>query len=129
VRTFEPVHESAWLRRVNDDAEFRHISRWTDLRFTLISDEDSRTYRVGPGQLAADGDGGRSAEIVLAGSAAAWSDFLAPVPPPHCNHVLAMDRRRTDFDVRSGRDELIRHLRVLDAVLQLMRPTGEEVTA
>jgi hypothetical protein len=40
-----------------------------------------------------------------------------------------MDRRRTDFDIRSGRDELIRHLRVLDAVLQLMRPTGEEVNA
>jgi hypothetical protein len=125
MRTFEPARQQAWFDRVVGDPEFRHVSRWTELHFTLLSGDTERTYLVDASGLAeVQGEG----DVVLAGAPAAWADFLAPVPPPHSNHVLAMDRRRPDFEIRAGRDQLIRHLRVLDIVLQHMRPTDEEKT-
>jgi hypothetical protein len=101
--------------------------------FTLVIGDDARSYRIDAGRLAAlepdDDAAAASTNVVLAGAPQAWADFLAPVPPPHSNHVLAMDRRRPDFEVRAGRDQLIRHLRVLDLVLQAMRsPKGGETS-
>lgn len=117
--------EREWLARVNAEAEFRLISRWTNIEVTLVRDQDARSYRIHEAVFdIADADS-HAPEVVLTGSAAAWADFLAPVPPRHSHHVLAMDRRRDDFSVTRGRDELIRHLRVIDVVLQLMRDDGE----
>ena len=125
MQTFEPARQQQWFDRVAGDPEFGHVSRWTELRLTLVSGDDARTYRIDADGLTAlgrDGSADAPTDVVLAGAPAAWADFLTPVPPPHSNHVLAMDRRRPDFEIRAGRDQLIRHLRVLDLVLQHMRP-------
>jgi hypothetical protein len=124
MQTFEAARQQQWFERVAADPEFQHVSRWTEVRFTLLSGDDARTYRLDTSGLA-EVDGAAPTDVVLAGSPAAWADFLASVPPPHSNHVLAMDRRRTDFEIQSGRDQLIRHLRVLDVVLQHMRGDDE----
>lgn len=112
--------ELAWMRLVNADPEFRVVGRWSRVLLTLANGERRRSYRIDRSDLAVDEAGGLP-EVVLEGSPSAWSDFLAPMPPRHSHHVLAMDRRREDFAVTAGRDELIRHLRVIDVVLQLMR--------
>jgi hypothetical protein len=127
---FDPGLEGAWTHRVNRDPEFQLSSRWTELQFELIEGTRSRTYRISNSTFAPDESvGDRAGHLVLAGSAQAWEDFRRLVPPPHSNHVLAMDRRRDDFEIRSGREELIRHLQVVDVALQLMRPSENEGTA
>lgn len=133
MQILEAAGEQQWFDRVATDPEFGHVSRWTRLTFTLVNGADARSYRIDAGRLTVLETRGNAAEastdVVLAGAPQAWADFLAPVPPPHSNHVLAMDRRRPDFEIRAGRDQLIRHLRVLDLVLQAMRsPEGMEAS-
>ncbi|MFD8812597.1 hypothetical protein ACFV23_14225 [Streptomyces sp. NPDC059627] len=122
MRPFEPAQQRQWLGRVADDVEFRLVSRWTAVCLTLECEGESRTYRIENSRFAEAAGDSRLPHVVLAGSAAAWADFLSPLPPRHSHHVLAMDRRRDDFEIREGRTELIRHLRAIDVVLQQMRP-------
>ncbi|MBT2412479.1 hypothetical protein J7I94_18250 [Streptomyces sp. ISL-12] len=117
----DPEQEQQWLGRVADDPEFRLVSRWGSVCLTLLCDDESRTYQIENGRFTAEGGHCGKPYVVLAGSSAAWGDFTSPTPPRHSQHVLAMDRRRDDFEIREGRTELIRHLRVIDVVLQQMR--------
>lgn len=110
-----------WLMKVNSNAEFRLASRWTEVTFVISIDEVSYAYRISsssisPADLPAEED-----PILLQGSKRAWHRFLLDPPPPHHNHVLAMDRRSADFSIVSGRHRLIQNLRTLTIALDLMR--------
>ncbi len=118
--------QNAWRTAVAGDAEYQLIARWTDATIQLCDDTSSYTYTVNAFGLRPRDDTAKM--IVLHGSNHAWTDFLADPPPPHAHNLLAMDRRRDDFTIAAGREELIANLRVLNRVMDLMRAAAHPGT-
>jgi len=116
-----PGWERELVARANRDEEFVLISRWTHLSMRLESDDFYGCYRVESSVLSVDTSPESDQTVRLVGSSLAWGDFLAAVPPANSHHFLAMDRRRGDFSVAAGRDQLIQNLRVVNALSDLMR--------
>ncbi|MGV9798530.1 hypothetical protein ACWDTP_10790 [Mycobacterium sp. NPDC003449] len=116
----DPGWETDWLATVGADAEFRLISRWTDVALRLIGDDFDRSYRIDHSAIGVHDHATSVPMVTLTGSAAAWSAYLAPTPAPHDHHILAMQRRRADFSI-DGRHALLQNLNVLNRVLDLLR--------
>ncbi|CKH63343.1 hypothetical protein [Mycolicibacterium smegmatis] len=117
---FDTAWEPQWLAVVSDDAEFRLISRWTDVVLRLTDGRVDRSYRI-CGSTIAVADAGESAPAVtLTGSPEAWTAFLTATPEPQAHHILAMQRRREDFSI-DGKTALLQNLNVLNRVMELMR--------
>lgn len=112
--------EADWLAAVNDDTEFRLVSRWTDVVLRLVGEEFDRSYRISHSAIGIAGRATSVPIVTLTGSADAWSSYLQPVPRPSAHHILAMQRRRHDFSI-DGRHALLQNLNVLNRVLDLMR--------
>lgn len=113
-----------WSEALRQDPELAHAGRWCDLTLVLDCDGRRRALRIEGARItatAAEPRPGWPEPVVLAGSARAWNAFLSRVPPPFHNDVLALDRRQDDFTIAAGRDEVIRHLRVLQVMFDLAR--------
>lgn len=115
-----PGWEAHWLAAVDDDAEFRLISRWTEVVLRLIGEDFDRSYRIAHSTIGAHDEGTSVPTVTLTGSADAWRSYLEPMPRPPAHHILAMQRRREDFSI-DGRHALLQNLNVLNRVLHLMR--------
>ncbi|MDV3127342.1 hypothetical protein M1247_20625 [Mycobacterium sp. 21AC1] len=112
--------EADWLAAVEGDAEFRLISRWTEVALRLVGQDFDRSYRIDHATIGVQDGGAAIPTVTLTGSAAAWDSYLEPVPRPPAHHILAMQRRRSDFSI-DGRHALLQNLNVLNRVLDLMR--------
>ena len=116
----DPGWETDWLAAVAGDAEFRLISRWTNVTLRLSGDGFDRTYHINHSTITVQEEVPPGGTVALTGSADAWSSYLASTPRPDNHHILAMQRRRHDFFIE-GRHALLQNLHVLNRVLDLMR--------
>lgn len=116
----DPGWESDWLAAVGGDAEFRLISRWTNVTLRLSGDGSDRSYRINNSTITVQEEVPREGTVALIGSADAWNSYLATTPRPNNHHILAMQRRRNDFFIE-GHHALVQNLHVLNRVLDLMR--------
>jgi hypothetical protein len=115
-----PGLETDWLAAVGDDAEFRLVSRWTDVSLRMIGHDFDRTYRIDHSTIGVVNDDRDEEAVTLTGSADAWASFLCAIPQPPNHHILAMQRRRDDFTI-DGRQPLLQNLRALNRALDLLR--------
>lgn len=119
-----------WIEIANSDPELGVIGRWSEfeLQFTA-ADAPVEAFRYSRAVMSrvttpSEYVDGRDV-VVLRGSALAWRDFLSWPPPPDSHHLLAMDRRRTDFEIVHGRHQFVRHLRVINRLLELLRESTQ----
>lgn len=117
--------ESEWLTVVAEDAEFRLISRWTDVVLRLGDGNIDRSYRIVGSTIAVHDHITTTPTVTLTGSPRAWAAFLAEPPEPQSHHILAMQRRREDFSIE-GKTALLQNLNVLNRVMDLMRTAAAD---
>lgn len=118
-----------WSDAVGQDQQFVVATRRVHFAVQLHCGQESLTLMVTPGQLARvepDSAEGVGSPLVLTGTVAAWSRFLAPVPPRFHTDVIGMQRRTEEFSVGGDTDLLHRHLRVLHRLFEVARLTGAE---
>lgn len=114
-----PDWEVGWLTAVGADPEFQLISRWTWVSLRLVGDDFDRSYHIDRSAIGVR-QGQEAPTVTLTGSADAWRSYLTATPAPPNHHILAMQRRRSDFSI-DGRHALLQHLRVVNRVLDLLR--------
>ena len=119
----QPAQIARWADLVTRDAEYRTAARWTALHLRLESGEDSADLYLGPSGISPSQPDTRAPfdTVLLAGSPAAWKDFLTACPLPPNHSILGMERRREDFQIIANRHHLVRNLRALTIALDLMR--------
>jgi hypothetical protein len=118
--------EDRWLEASAADREFRLITRWTAMALRLESGDHGRTYRIEHSVMSVEpGQTPGPALVTLRGSDQAWSDFLAPVPAAPNHHILAMQRRRTDFTI-DGRHVLLQNLRTVNRAMELLQAVARD---
>ena len=120
---FNRLDRARWGRLVAEDPEYRRVARWTTFPVRIEADTDHVDIVAGPDGLSFDAGAsdGHADPIILSGSAEAWDAFLQlrPLPPNHS--ILGMERRRDDFRIIGDRHQLLRNLRPLVIILDLMR--------
>jgi hypothetical protein len=126
----DPRWRERWRRGLEESAELAHTGRWCHLTLVLGCPAGTRALRLAQARIVEDAElpgPGWPEALELYGSQRAWAAFLAPVPPPFHNDLPVLDRRQDDFDIRSGRDVMIRHLPVLQQVFECARHAGRGV--
>lgn len=119
---WDPALCERWLSAAERDAELALSRRGADLRLDLVNDGRSCG-------LVFDDEGVALVEshvvgtsvLRVAGDAAAWSRFLAPVPPRFHTDVMAMRRRGCGFEVSGEQSFLYRYPHVLHRMFNLAR--------
>ncbi len=118
-----------WSAAVAADPENAHIGRWSD--FLVRAQDDTgaeRTVRCTRGAVSVGtADGGASeapAVITLRAPRAAWRQLLDPHATPRRHDLLALTKAPDGIQIVSGRDDLIRNLRVLTRLVELGRACG-----
>lgn len=117
--------EAEWLTAIAEDAEFRLISRWTDVVLRLGDGSFDRSYRIVRSTIVVHDHTTTTPMVTLTGSPRAWTSFLAEPPEPQAHHILAMQRRREDFSIE-GKTALLQNLNVLNRVMDLMRAVAAD---
>lgn len=126
-----------WAEAVDADPENAHIGRWSSfvVRAEVLpaGDDPGReeVVRYSRGRVTvgtgADPDGGAGPEdavIVLRGPRSAWRELADPHAAPRRHDLLALTKAPDGIEVVAGRDHLIRHLRVLNRLVELGRARG-----
>ncbi|WP_043266590.1 hypothetical protein [Streptomyces sp. CT34] len=130
VDFLDPRWRRRWRQALRESTELAHIGRWCHLGLVLGSPAGTRALRLERARIVEDAElpGPDWPErLELYGSQRAWAAFLAPVPPPFHNDLPALDRRQEDFEVRSGREVMVRHLRSPQLVFECARQVGRGV--
>jgi hypothetical protein len=119
---FTSEHLTSWLALADGSAELALAARWSSFVLRLASDGQTvAEVRVSQGKVKPlDGPAEPEETITLSAPASVWEAFCALAPTRHRHHVLALDKDVPDFQV-DRRDLFIRHLRVVDLVLQPLR--------
>ena len=117
------VEPARWQRLVQDSVEFRLAARFSKFNLRLDIDDQASAVRVSESgiEFVADSAGSLSDLVHLTGSGCAWDAFLKQVPSPPNHSILAMDRRRADFQIIGKREHLVRNLRPLVLIMDMMR--------
>jgi hypothetical protein len=110
-----------WTAAVTGNPEIQVAGRWSRLRIAVQWEAGTLEMLFDAGTFAPyqEADGGGIERVVFKGSEAAWRSMLTSTPAPRRNDVLAMDRHHDDFAVTSGRESLIRHLRIILLVFKV----------
>ncbi len=118
--------EERWLEAAAADGEFRLITRWTAMSLRLESGDDGQTYRIKHSVMSVDDSQTPGPALVtLRGSTEAWKDFLVNSPAAPNHHILAMQRRRTDFTI-DGRHVLLQNLRTVNRAMELLQAVARD---
>lgn len=126
----ELLNEEGWLQHATSDAEAALVGRWSEFSFSIQCDGISQAYVYHLGALVkALSEEIDDSMIVFQGSRSAWRDFLHEVPSPPNHHFLGMERRRSDFKITNGRDEYVRHLRLITRLFEIARDCAQQVGA
>jgi diadenosine tetraphosphate (Ap4A) HIT family hydrolase len=119
---FGPEQLRSWVSLANGSAELAVAGRWSSFVLRLVSDGHAvaevfvNQGRVEPVEEAPVPE----RTITLRAPHQIWAAFCSAMPARHRHHVLALDKDVPDFQVEN-RDLLIRHLRVVDLVLEALR--------
>jgi hypothetical protein len=118
-----------WVAAVGQDAENAHIGRFTDVTVRLVDDRggdivlhyDHGRVHV---QDAPDDDEESDADLVLRGPTSAWAELVDPEAMPRRHDLLSLTKAADGIEVVSGREHLLRHLRVLTRLVEIGRAHG-----
>lgn len=116
-----------WVTAVNGDPECRHIGQFSRFSVEVVCSGWSLRVHFSEGilviveseQALPAGD-----VIQLQGGASAWRDLADGNAPPRRHDLLALLKAVDGIDVISGRNELIRHLRVLTRLVEIGKSCG-----
>ncbi len=111
-----------WTAAVALDAENAHIGRFST--FALCLDEPGTdsvhlTYHHGAldvGEVSTPAD-----RLELRGPASAWAELCSRHPAPRRHDLLALTKAPDGLEVVTGHEHLLRHLRVLNRLVELGR--------
>jgi hypothetical protein len=115
-----------WVEAVNADAENAHIGRWSSFVVRAQDDagaEETVRYHRGAVAIGPVEDAG-AAVITLRGPRSAWRELADPQAAPRRHDLLALTKVADGIEIVAGRDHLIRHLRVLNRLVELGRARG-----
>lgn len=118
-----------WSAAVAADPENAHIGRFSYFAVRVQEDTGAeRIVRYTRGTVSwgtADGDAASVPEapavITLRGSRSAWRELVDPHARPRRHDLLALTKVPDGIEIVSGRDDLIRNLRVLTRLVELGR--------
>ncbi|MGH3316460.1 MAG: hypothetical protein ACRDO0_09990, partial [Nocardioidaceae bacterium] len=113
------------------DAENAHIGRFTDLTVRLADDHGGDVVlhydhgRVHVEDALQSGKGrAPDADLVLRGTTSAWAELVDSGALPRRHDLLALTKAADGIEVVSGREHLLRHLRVLTRLVEIGRAHG-----
>ncbi|TIH29569.1 hypothetical protein D4765_17830 [Subtercola vilae] len=114
--------------RANTDAELGHISRGADVIVRAECIGGTTTWM----SISAEGVAAEtnpltrhSAEtIVLRAPVSAWAELADPDAAPRRHDLLALTKAPGGIEIVEGRTSLIRHLRVLNRIVEIGRSNG-----
>lgn len=118
-----------WADAVARDAESAHIGRFTDMTVRLLDGRGGDVVlhydhgRVG----VTDGPGEArplAADLVLRALPPVWAELVDPKPAPRRHDLLSLTKAVDGIEVVSGREHLLRHLRVLTRLVEIGRDHG-----
>jgi hypothetical protein len=114
----------AWVAAVGADPENAHIGRFTVLTVRLVATSGTELvlhYDRGSVRLVEDGP---APQLELRGPASAWAELLDPQAAPRRHDLLSLLKAPKGLEVVSGREHLLRHLRVLTRLVEIGRDCG-----
>jgi hypothetical protein len=114
---------AGWAAAVAADPENAHIGRWS--RFTVRLAEDGGAavllrYDRGAVSVGPAGDD-TAADVGLRAPRSAWRELVAADPAPRRHDLLSLLKAPGGITLVTGREHLIRHLRVLTRLVELGR--------
>lgn len=120
-----------WASAVAEDAENAHIGRFTDVTVRLVDDRggdvvlhyDRGRVHVEDAPQSND-DGAPEADLVLRGPTSAWAELVDPEASPRRHDLLSLTKAADGIEVVSGREQLLRHLRVLTRLVEIGQAHG-----
>lgn len=110
-----------WVAAVDADAENAHIGRFTDLTVRLVATPREHLvlhYDHGSVALVEEGS---DAQLELHGPPSVWAELLDPQAAPRRHDLLSLTKADDGLAVVSGREHLLRHLRVLTRLVEIGR--------
>lgn len=115
---------AGWARTVAADPENAHIGRFSVFTARIGDDRGENVLiRYDRGAVGID-DGGPGADLELRGPAAAWRELVDDGAVPRRHDLLALTKVADGIEVVAGREQLIRHLRVITRLVELGRLHG-----
>ncbi len=112
---------AAWARTVAADPENAHIGRFSVFTARLVDDRgEDVLIRYDRGAVIVE-DGGPDADLELRGPAGAWRELVDDRAAPRPHDLLALTKAVDGIEVVAGREQLIRHLRVITRLVELAR--------
>ncbi|WP_198588545.1 alpha/beta fold hydrolase [Geodermatophilus chilensis] len=111
-----------WTAAVSADPENAHIGRWS--RFTVRLAEDGGAavlLRYDRGGVAVGPAGDDGADVELRAPRSAWRELVDPGAAPRRHDLLALTKAPAGITVVAGREQLLRHLRVLTLLVELAK--------
>lgn len=116
-----PERLAGWARAVAGDPENAHIGRFSTFTARLVDDGGGDVVlRYDHGAVLVE-DGRPGADLELRGPVSAWRELVDPAAAPRRHDLLALIKAPDGLEVVSGREHLIRHLRVITRLVQLAR--------
>lgn len=118
-----PTTLAEWVRRVNDDPENAHIGRWSSFVLRAgVDDGPDVLLRYDRAVLSVEPVAGdAAADIELRGPRSAWRELADASAAPRRHDLLALSKAPDGIRITGGRDQLLRHLRVLNRLVELGR--------
>lgn len=120
-----------WVAAVAQDTENAHVGRFTNLTVRLLDDQggdvvlhyDHGRVDVADGRPTEE-DPAAGADLILEGPASAWAELIDPDAVPRRHDLLSLTKAADGIGVVSGREHLLRHLRVLTRLVEIGRRSG-----
>lgn len=111
-----------WTAAVAADAENAHIGRFSSFALRLHEPGTGSVHLTYDHGALDMGEGGAPADLLeLRGPASAWAELHSAHPAPRRHDLLALVKARDGLEVAAGREHLLRHLRVLNRLVELGR--------
>ncbi|NEK85622.1 hypothetical protein GCU60_07585 [Blastococcus saxobsidens] len=121
-----PERLAGWARAVAHDPENAHIGRFTAFTARLVDDRGGDVLVSYDHGAVTVEDGVPGADLELRGPVSAWRELVDPDAAPRRHDLLALTKAPDGIEVVSGREQLIRHLRVITRLVQLARAAGDD---
>ncbi|MGY1828656.1 MULTISPECIES: hypothetical protein [unclassified Blastococcus] len=112
---------TGWARAVAADPENAHIGRFSVFTARLVDDRGGDVLVRYDRGVVGIGDGGPGADLELRGPLSAWRELVDPGAAPRRHDLLALTKVPDGLEVVAGREQLIRHLRVITRLVELAR--------
>lgn len=115
-----------WLEKVAQDRELSHIGKLSRFGVKLTAGNVTACFNFIQGQFEyVEGDLTTDFDVVeFVGSRQAWEKMLKVIPDPLHNDFLAMEKIHDEFSIPSERVYLLRHLRVLQKLMNIAPRRG-----